>query len=221
LRSKVPVPKPPTSSAKQFLQYILWFGVGLVVGLAPFLGAGLKIPGFSAVLDMYPFTLQSWLLPLSGILMGAIAAYVEFLSLEPPAKHTLQRRFGWSLRVWAATFVVLIVAYTTTVSHLSNGDHPVAVATGTLTVPPRPPGSHCGCTVGEAAEVCVNNLSLKPELFRDCFGSQRVVFTELGLAALYLLLTGSFVLAIGFLMLRQRVADAAVERIPTKPRRRA
>ncbi len=215
---RVPVPKPPTATAKQLLQYVLWFGVGLVVGLAPFLGAGLRIPGFSAVLDMYPFTLQGWLIPVSGILMGAIAAYVEFLSLERPAKRTLRRRFGWSLGVWAASFATLVVAYTLTVSHFANGDHPVAVATGTLTVPPRPPGSQCGCVVGQSAEVCVSNLNLRPEVIRDCFGSQRVVLTELGLAALYLLLTGSFVLAVGFLVLRQQAADAG--KAPAKGRRR-
>src|SRR4051812_25046827 len=70
---------PPTPLAKRFVRSVLGFGVGVGLGLAPFLGK-LGVPGFSALLSLFPEALSAFLIPVSAFLMGMLAAVTQFYS---------------------------------------------------------------------------------------------------------------------------------------------
>jgi hypothetical protein len=204
--------KAPTPLATELVRRILGFGVWVGVGLAPFLGR-VRVPGFSALLDMYPFTLRGWLIPISGLLMGMTALVVEFAAGRRVPQRTLTRWFIRTVVLFAASFGLLLVLYLFLVVRVDGPPPPegqggeavaYAVVTGGLEVPPQPPSSECECKAGETAEQCIGNVTLNPANVRRCFGSQRVALASLALAALYLALTGSFAAGVGLLLLTQR-----------------
>ena len=203
--TKNPVPrvKPASPLSSQLVRYVRWFSVGVVLGMAPFLGV-LPIPGFKALLDMYPLFMQSWLIPLASILMGMVAILVEFLGARLPRSPVLRRGFTWTLAVWSAAFLTLLFLYPLWVTRVEvdGGKRSVALVTGNTIVPPQPAGSECECTPGQPAKKCISVLL--EESIEECFGSQRVTFATQILALLYLVLTGSFVLVVGFLILFQQ-----------------
>jgi len=213
--TETPPEKAPSSFAADFGRRIRWFGVWFLVGIAPFLGK-VKVPGFSALIELYPSSLQDWLIPLSGIFMGMVAVTVEFVASNRTDDRVVTGWFTRNVLVFAASFVLLLIVYIFTVVHVGRsvargqnqapGFINLAVITGSRTVPPQFPGSECKCAAGEPAERCVSD-SLKPENIATCFGSDRIAFATLALVLLYLAVTGSFVAAIGLLLISQRSAN--------------
>jgi hypothetical protein len=211
-----PPEKPPSSFAGDFGRRIRWFGVWFLVGIAPFLGK-VKVLGFSALIELYPSSLQDWLIPLSGIFMGMMAVTVEFVSSKRTDERMVTRWFVRNIAAFAASFLLLVTVYIFTVVHVGRtvargpnealGFVNVAVITGSRTVPPQFPGSECKCVAGQPAERCVADISLKPENIETCFGSDRIAFATLALVLLYLAVTGSFVAAIGLLLISKRSAN--------------
>jgi hypothetical protein len=210
----IPAPNP---LARELLRYVRWFGVGVALGLAPFLGA-LPIPGFSPLLDIYPLQMRGWLLPLSGILMGGVAVRIDFLSLRLPSRASLRRSFLWSLGIWLAAFVALVLLYPYLVARVSIGDGTrfAAVVTGTDMVPRHPPDSPCKCPESQSAERCAGNIGLEESRVRECFGSRRVTRGNQALAVLYLLVTGSFVAAVGFHLLSRMKEEELAKKAPPR-----
>lgn len=198
-------PAPPTALSTQLVRYVRGFGVGVALGLAPFLGV-LPIPGFSALLDMYPESMRGWIIPLSGILMGVLAVSVEFLGLKIPPAAILRKWFKISLAVWAVAFLGLLFLYPRWVVRLEVGDgtRTPAFVTGTDVVPVRPPASPCKCPAGQSAEECVADIGAAQGRIRECFGSGSITTATQVLAILYFLLTGAFVLIVGLLLLLQQ-----------------
>lgn len=205
----------PTPLASQLVRYVRGFGVGVALGLAPFLGI-LPIPGFSALLDMYPESMRGWLIPLSGILMGILAVSVEFLGTKIPPAATLRKWFKMSLAVWVVSFLGLLFLYPRWVARVEVGDgtHTPAFVTGSDVVPLRPPSSPCKCPAGQAAEGCIADIGLAQGPVRECFGSGAITTANQVLALLYFLLTGTFVLIAGLLLLLQQPASRAESEAP-------
>jgi hypothetical protein len=213
--SRPPTPKPPSSVTRQLVRYVRGFGVGVALGLAPFLGV-LPIPGFSALLDMYPESMRGWLIPLSGILMGILAVSIEFLGTKIPPAAILRKWFKVGLAVWAVSFLGLLFLYPRWVARVEVGDgtRTPAFVTGSDVVPPRPPSSPCKCPAGQAAEECIADVGLALGPIRECFGSGQVTTATQVLALLYFLLTGTFVLVVGLLLLLQQPASRGRARRP-------
>ncbi len=207
---RVARPKPPSPLAAQLVRAILWFGVGVAAGLAPFLGK-LPFPGFSALLEIYPEGMKGWLIPLSGFLMGVVAVWIEFLGVKLPSQAFLRRWFQRSLIAVAAAFVALLLLYPYLVTRaaIEDGSRYAAFVTGTDRVPLRPPGSPCDCPEGQSAEECIGDAGLTLGHVRECFGSRRVTVSTQGLAVLYLLMTGGFASTVGFLVLLKQKRPAA------------
>lgn len=194
---------------------IVGFGVGFVAGLAPFLGK-MKVPGFSALIELYPTSLQDWLIPLSGILMGMMAVVVEFAAAKRTSDRKNRRWFKRTVVVFGVSFFLLLTVYSFTVVRVGRSvargpnEAPelitLAVITGSRTVPAQVSGSDCTCHAGQPAERCVEEISLNPANLGGCFGSNWIAFVTLLLVVLYLTVTGSFVAAVGLLILGQRNA---------------
>ncbi|MGZ5445240.1 MAG: hypothetical protein ACXW5U_25510 [Thermoanaerobaculia bacterium] len=199
----------PGKRTSTFLRRILGFGVWFVIGMAPFLGA-YDVPGFIAVIAMYPVDLREWLIPLSGLMMGMLAVIVDYASDRPRISDAkLHRWFLRTVFMFLAAFIALIAVYLFVVVRVAktlpgNDRVTLAVITGTLEVPPQPPGSDCGCRAAQPADQCIADISLDPANVRACFGSNRVALATLVLALLYLTVTGAFVAAVGIQLVAQR-----------------
>jgi hypothetical protein len=194
-----------------FARRILDFGVWFAVGLAPFLG-NYKVPGFTAVIEMYPVTLQRWLIPLSGLFMGMIAVTIDFATEQRIAKATLKRWFIRTVATFLISLIVLMAMYVLMVTtiqqrvRLPDGESTSvthAIVTGRPTVPEHA-SKNCQCAAGDEAEQCITAMSLEPIKVKACFGGVAIAFSTFGLALVYLVLTGSFAAAVGLLMLTQR-----------------
>jgi len=212
-------PGPPSSLARTFVRQVVGFGVWVALGMAPFLGT-VRVPKFTALLDLYPRSLQGWLIPLSGLLMGVVAVVIEFLATYRLTQREIGRWFRRTLILWIASLLLLILLYTilvTRVSYVQGKEEVVAAwVTGTTTVP-QSKGPDCGCTPGWDAARCIEGITAKEANIRQCFGSLRVQLSSQALALLYLLLTASFAAAVGLLLLQQRRKKAAAPKQERRP----
>lgn len=202
-----PAVKAPSSVATGFVRYILGFGVWVALGLAPFLGAGARIPGFAPLLDLYPQSLRSWLIPLSGFLMGTIALVVEYAAGQ---RLVLKRARAWfkrSIIVLLSTFFILVMVYGLLITRipLGDGSRHVAVVTGWSLPTPIPEGCECEATMTN--EQCVEEITVSPVNIGACFGRGRVELARRALSLLYLVLTGSFAVSVGVVLLLKRDRD--------------
>jgi hypothetical protein len=217
MTAESPVEKPPSDFSADLGRSVRWFTIWFLVGLAPFLGKA-KVPGLAALIELYPPSLQSWLIPLSGILMGMIAVIVEFAGSTRTPKRMVKRWFARTCGIFIISFVLLVCVYVFTVVQIErpvlrelNATPDVvnlAVITGSRVVPPQFPGSECKCVARQPAERCIADISLKPANVAACFGSDRIALATLALVFLYLAVTGSFVAGIGVFVIHKRASAA-------------
>lgn len=201
--------------SRLLLKRMLWFGVGFVAGLAPFLGK-VRVPGFTALIETYPFEMQSWLIPVSGLLMGAIALVVEYAYERGVADETRDRWFRRAIGTMSVSLLLLLVLYVFTVGRVEKtvsapGEEPRSVTIAAVTGSPEVPGGRRGCTceAGSPAEDCLEK-SIKPANIRRCFGATRVALATLALAIVYFVLTGSLAAGVGLLVIMQTTKKAHV-----------
>jgi hypothetical protein len=209
--TQVPIAiEPPSPTASLLVRRVLGFGVWVAIGLAPFLGRA-RVPLFTAVIEMYPESLQNWLIPLSGLFMGMIAVVVEFAAGETPARRKITFSFIAAVVVFAGALIWLIDAYGNSVVRVEktvmreDGNPDVVampVVTGTLEVPAG--RKQCGCEEGIPAAECLTNITLEPKRVARCFDPKVMAAATKKLSLLYLLVTGAFAAAIGLLLLSQR-----------------
>jgi hypothetical protein len=213
-RAESDAPQPPTPLAKRFVRYLMGFGVGVTAGVAPFLGL-LEVPGFEALLQLFPESLRPSLIPLSAFLMGLVAVGVQFLHHETASRASLRRWFLVAFAAVAAGFVWLAVVYDTLVIRI---DIPAADTVFTEVIAPRrlPPPA-CPCATGVSDEECIREY-LHPSRIENCWGNRALRRSKAMLRGAYLLLTGGFGALIGLLLLRE--PDASRKRSGTEPPRR-
>lgn len=199
-------PRPPSELARRFVRYVVGFGVGVAIGLAPFLGV-LRVPGFEALVSLYPLELRATLIPLSAFLMGLVAVVVQFYAGESLSRRAIGRRFRRGLAVLLAGFVALIVLYSVFVVRVDydGGQRTAAVAIGWSRLP------SCGCGVVSDVD-CLRELSLSSPAIESCWGGRQLQLVRLALTLSYLLVTGGFGALAGLLLLSER----ASRRAPTR-----
>ena len=192
-------PQAPTPVALRFVRYVLGFGVWVAIGLAPFLGV-VEVPLFKSLLSLYPTSLH-WIIPVSGLLMGAIGMAVEHAAGKRTAARTLDRRFRWSLGIFMGSLVLLILLYPLLVTRVPyHGDQIASFVTGP-SLPDTSP-SACGCEPGGSRAGCIQDISFDPVKIETCFGSGQVLVSGQILVILYFLLTGSLAACGGLLVLQ-------------------
>lgn len=204
-------PAKVSGTTSRFVKLILGFGVWVAIGLAPFLGR-LNVPVFTAVIALYPTSVQKLLIPVSAFFMGMIAVVVEFASGEDIPRKVLAGKLRWSVWLFGVSLIALVGTYIFTVQYaakavLRDGSVAtvdIAVITGTDSVPAQRLGSGCGCPEGQPASACLSEISLAPDNVRSCFGSTRITVATFALSLLYLTVTCSFAAAVGLLLLSQR-----------------
>jgi hypothetical protein len=189
---------PLTPVSRKYLRYFLSFFVTLGVGFSPLWGG--VIPGFHAILDVFPRDLQD-VIPWASLLMSITAVGVQFFSRDSTQPRYLQRAF-------VATFVILIllvfasyIAYKALVirievpaSHLK-----VAYLVGSKPLPT------CECAKrGLEIRECIGfAISVKPDDVAACFSREEISRRSMLLCVLYLLLMLSLGTLIGLLILKE------------------
>lgn len=206
----MPTPRPPTPTALRFVRYIAGFSVGVALGTAPFLGKT-AIPGFDALLGLFPRDLQATLIPMSAFAMGVVAVAVQG---QGDAKDASLRRlrtlFRRTLVLLLILFLTLVVLYTKFVVRVPVG---AAGATAAVVVSSQRLPT-CLCTAPSDLQ-CIEELSLKPAAIESCWGSRPLRNVRLGLSLVYLGLTSGFGALVGLLIL---FPEARKTRPPAKPR---
>jgi|SRR6185295_16323589 len=184
-----------TKEARLFVRLALSLGVGVAVGLAPFLGK-LSVPGFVPLLAIFPSSLQGFLIPISAFMMGSVAAIVQYYAGSIRSKRSVDDVFKRASRFLAFSFLLLVVSYFFLVVQVPIPGAPSeAVVIGLVKL------NSC-CKDASSNLECVEELSLFPGAIESCWGSQQVGLSKAYLSLLYLIATGSFGAIIGLIVLK-------------------
>ena len=196
--------KPPTPVARKFVNYIVGFGVGVGVGLAPYLGL-LEILLFKPLLTLIPETIQYTIIPLSAALMGTVAVVIQWYAREHLSLSGLRSYFKRTLSLLIITFATLVVIHTLVVVSVPilGGKDSVSFIVG-FARPTTPP---CPADVSDAE--CIKRLTLNPSIIASFWGDRQVRIATLLLIFLYLFFTGSFGTLIGLIILREQIPSNA------------
>ncbi len=188
---------PTTPLGRRLVRHIIGFGVGVSVGLAPYLGL-LDVPLFKPLLSLIPFSIRDDVIPLSAALMGVIAVVVQWYGGERLTRRGLRKMFTRTLFIAGLTFVLLIVIHTLVVRSLQiSKDERLSFIVG-FSRPTRPP-----CTAEVSDETCIKLVTLDPVEIESFWGSSQVRLARLSLIFSYLLFTGSFGGLVGLIVLRE------------------
>jgi len=187
---------PPTPIARRFVRLVAGFGVGVAVGLAPFLGK-VEAPGFQALLTLYPQSLRDPLITLSAFLMGIVAVGVLFYAGERISRADLRRRFKKGLATLGVGLAALVVLWVLFVVRVPTPGE----AFSTIVAGARLPT--CDCE-GLTDLQCIRGLPADPEALSTCWGGPAYKAVQLAFIASYLVLTGGFGVVIGLLLLQER-----------------
>jgi hypothetical protein len=216
------LPGPPTGLARLFVRYLVGFSVGVAIGLAPFLGV-LPVPGFRALLDLFPQQLKDDLIPLSAFLLGVVVVAVQFYAGEALSRPRLKRLFRLALIGILAGFFLFVVIHRWFVVTVPFGDDRHAAFAVSWQRSER-----CDCNASEGKEYlddqeCIRQLSFDPAGVEHCWGSGRLRFVTTALTLPYLVLTSGLGLLVGLLLLQReaRRRESAARRRSPRRRRRA
>jgi len=159
---------------RRFITHVLSFGVSVGLGLAPFLGQK-KVPGFRALLDLFPFQLQEVLIPIAAFLMGLVALAVQFYATEKVTRALLKGWFNFTWKGMLAALMILFVIYYLVVERVEvlSGRRTVAVLRGVS----QAPLDTCACRkpplmLGNKA--CIKYLAFNDDAIEACFGEFKV-----------------------------------------------
>jgi hypothetical protein len=189
--------EPPTPLAKHFVRYLLGFGVGVALGLAPYLGE-INVPFFKSLLTLIPNSLRDTVLPLSAALMGLIAIVVQWYGTERLSKRWLRRTFNRTILFSLFSLIALIVAHSfvvTTVPFLAGRDS-ASFVVGFQ----RPEGGTCR---GLSDAECIKTLTFNEAKIESYWGDRQVRLSKLVLTFFYLLFTSSFGALVGLVVLKK------------------
>jgi len=191
-RDSVPV---GTKEGRLFVRLALSLGVGVAVGLAPFLGK-LSVPGFVPLLAIFPGQLQIFLIPVSAFMMGSVAVIVQYHAGPTRSRRSFEYVFKRASRFLVLSFILLVVSYFFLVVQVPIPGAPSeAVVIGFVKLN--------SCCQGATSNLeCVEELSLFPGAIESCWGSQQVGLSKAYLSLLYLIATGSFGAIIGLIVLK-------------------
>ena len=193
---KRPSIRLPSTLAGRYTRYVAGFGVAVPLGLAPFLGM-VRVPGFSALLELFPQGTRTFLIATSAMLMGFVAIGIQFYAGETIRRGLVAKRFKATLILILISFFALVVIYSIRVLKVhdpaTGEDQPVILGWSRLSE-----AEGCGCPDAVGDEACAEGLAYD---LRTCWPHHGQV--SLALHLLYMVLTGGFGALIGLLLLQE------------------
>lgn len=192
------LPTLPGEGGK-YLRYVVAFVVTLGAGLAPVFGL-LRIPGFSALLDVMPRDLQK-LIPFASLLMTVTAIRVRFFSRDRPNVAQLRRAFNIQSSVFIALIFALYVAYEWSVIRIEipGGGTSAAYVVGDTLLPSCP----CAKRSLDIRECIGTAITTNPNEVSRCYPLREIRMRTMILSLLYLLLMFILGALIGLLVRRE------------------
>jgi hypothetical protein len=197
-------PKPPPL-ASTYVRLALAFGVTVAAGFAPLLGR-VGIPGFTAILAVFPVNVQDGVVPFAAFIMALPAVALQFYADD---RVSLKRIRRWFMIV----FIMIIVAVTALFMMFTMFVIDVRVPGMSQTVR-YVVGSRmaqdCPCIrLHLPIRRCVGapaGLTVATEDVEGCFNEQEVTSRKLSLSLVYFVVMGGFGVLIGLLVRRRGVA---------------
>jgi hypothetical protein len=190
----------PPGIARDWVRSLMGFGVGVAIGVAPLIGK-LPIPGFAALLSLFPLAMQGWLIPLSAFLMGLSSVAITFYAALLTKAGELRKYFARTLIVALCAFVSLLVVYIFTVAHV---DVPALQKEVAFVVGP----TKCGPCVGLSDAECISRLTFNPASIAGCYGDRAIATANLLLSLSYLTLLSCFGVLVGIVNMAQALKRA-------------
>jgi hypothetical protein len=193
---------PPRS--RRLVRYIIGFGVGVAVGLAPYLGL-LEVPGFKALLTLIPDEIQSRIIPLSASVMGIVAVVVQWYGWDKVTEEWLRKWFFRTL-----IFLLLALCTFTAIQRfvvlkvpIEGGDDYISFLVGFERRP------HPGCPPDISTLECVKKHNADPAFIASLYGDLQLNIADLSLTFSYLSVTGLFGVFVGLLLLKEQSRETA------------
>lgn len=196
------------ASTKKLIGLALGLGVVFVCTMAPFTGAK-RIPYFQPLADALLEKHKSLLLPVSGILLSAIALTIHFYYGGKLSLKKLQRAFFVTL----AVFLVSVGAFITLPRYVVK---PGCLERPTVVGWSRLPGCVCGEDVPDA-ECYVRNVCQ----MAGCWSQGQVNAVESSIYASYLGSLCGFVALAGIVVLIEQARAQAKQRARERARKKA
>jgi hypothetical protein len=189
---------PLTPVAKKYLWYLLSFAVTLGVGFAPLWGG--KVPGFHAILDVYPKSQQQKVIPFASILMSVTALAVQFFRGFAPPRH-LKAIFIGVLVLFIVSVFGCYIAYDALVIQI---EVPAIHGTAAYLVGSKPlPTCECAKRGLEIRQCIGFAISADPDEVAQCFSREEISKRSMILSVLYMLVMWSFAALVGLLILKE------------------
>ena len=187
-----------TQEARYFFRMLRWFGIALVLGLLPLLGR-LNVPGFTALLSIFPDSLQGVVIPVAAFLMGLTAVAVQWYSETRPTREQMSRWFKYTLIftvVVILAFLVLRTYFVQTIS-IESGKTSYSLIIGLERT------ETCRCPAEFDDVRCIKLLSLKKAEESECWWSASALRTlRLLFSLTYLCAMMGFAATVGLLVVR-------------------
>jgi hypothetical protein len=192
------LPAPPSVAAK-WMRALLALAVTVPLGLAPLLGK-LDVPGFTAILSLYPDTLRDTALALATFAMALVAVGVQFFADQAPSAARLRRAF---VVLAVGLFVLLVtLAYHHTQHvvkvYVGNAGDSVTSVVGST----RLPG--CSCAPSDGDAWCLRKIGLDPALHPSCWAERDLRAQGFQLLMLYVALMTGIGALVGLLILKRK-----------------
>jgi hypothetical protein len=190
--------RQPGGLAGRWIRAVVSFGVGVTIGLAPFLGL-VNIPPFTALLAMIPESLRPTTIPIAAALMGTIAVAVQWYGGESVSRSWLKKRFGIALAAAIiSVFAFMFVQSTYVVTVRAEGGKVTHTFVVGLVRQPA-----CQCPPGSGDARCIDGLGCDESAVEECWGDRAVRQARNFLRSSYLVATCSFAILVGLLLLRR------------------
>jgi hypothetical protein len=207
---------PGPTTGRKFLKYLLWFVGTLGAGISPLLLGG-KIPGFRAILDVFPADLQD-VIPWASLLMSVTAVGVQFFGGQSIDARRLRRGFIATYALLVLSIFVLYFQYKATVIRLQvpGANTKVAYLVGSTLLPT------CECAKrGLQIRDCIGRvISVNPDEVAACYPLREITTRASILSALYMFVMFSLGTLIGLLVLRESVPRPGTRRLAKSRRTR-
>ncbi|HUR39758.1 MAG TPA: hypothetical protein VM240_01170 [Verrucomicrobiae bacterium] len=175
---------------------LLAIGVTIPIGLAPLLGTW-DVPGFRALLSLFPEGLQESSIRFSTFGMAVVAASVQFLSQDTFTRKTLRQTFIGVVVALFALLFLLAKSHNEHVVRIPVGDGSVSVSY--VVGSERKVG--CSCAASEGDAQCVKRIGLDAALLPSCWNEKELRGIAFALQAKYVLLMIGLGALVGLIVL--------------------